>query len=309
MSSDSRSKWREDNSQYLSEYRRRKYDAAKASRAHARRKYLKTERGKESEKLFSAKAKLKYLSVPKNRIRMLLTHAFKRAARKGMPMDVGLYETLTVNLPDTCACCNVRLDYTSGRGHADRDASPSLDRVNNNGGYTSDNVVIICTRCNLLKSHVLLADIDNIRAYISNFGNETARAARSEARSALLLDITDLKQRESELKALNEPVKTKHVQITASERVERRQKLKEEHRAWWADKSQEDRKRHAANAIAVREKNRNLDWSGVDWSDFSSNIAKDLGVSVAAVIRKRRRVGAPPSPRGSRTPHNAITSK
>lgn len=58
------------------------------------------------------------------------------------------------------------LDFRMGRGFKDRTASPSLDRFDNSKGYTVENVVIICWRCNVVKGHGLVAELEVVLAYI-----------------------------------------------------------------------------------------------------------------------------------------------
>lgn len=61
-----------------------------------------------------------------------------------------------------CSCCNILFDYKSLLNGTKNGASPSADRINNDKGYTKDNVVIICWRCNNLKRDTSIKELETV---------------------------------------------------------------------------------------------------------------------------------------------------
>jgi hypothetical protein len=98
---------------------------------------------------------------PRRRVLWLLASAKVRARKSGMEFDAALY-ALCEKVPSQCPCCGTAFVYT-GR-HETR--APSIDRVNNDLGYTFDNVRIICYRCNTLKSDASAGEVRAILAYM-----------------------------------------------------------------------------------------------------------------------------------------------
>ena len=115
------------------------------------------------------------LSVPENRIKNVLKSAQARADRSGISKDkrattrpitfdkalFGVFKSA----PKSCVCCNIELDYSAPK-RSRKNRSPSLDRIDNNGGYTANNVAIICTRCNYIKSDTTVDELKLIVAYV-----------------------------------------------------------------------------------------------------------------------------------------------
>lgn len=59
-----------------------------------------------------------------------------------------------------CTCCGIKYDKS------DRNRIQTVDRVDNDLGYLSDNIQVICGRCNTLKRDAMLGDIENIHRYM-----------------------------------------------------------------------------------------------------------------------------------------------
>lgn len=102
-----------------------------------------------------------------NRMKMLTYGSRKRAAQIGVEYDEGLLEHLIKTPVTHCDCCGRELDYRLGRGIKDRMASPSLDRFDSSKGYTVENVVIICWRCNMVKRDATAEEIRALIAYMA----------------------------------------------------------------------------------------------------------------------------------------------
>src|SRR5262245_38763320 len=138
---------------------RSKYRAA----IHARQK---TYRDSQAGRAYNIAYTTTYYALPKNRLRNLVTNAFRRAERLGLEYDSNLLEHLVSDLPQECPCCGLALDYSTRQGRNKRDRSPSLDRFDNARGYTADNVQVICWRCNNLKSDASIVELEMVIAYM-----------------------------------------------------------------------------------------------------------------------------------------------
>jgi hypothetical protein len=81
------------------------------------------------------------------------------------------YLFLTVK---TCQCCGkaLTLEYEerASREYRSNPNSPSIDRVNNNEGYSKDNIAVICWECNYRKTDLTLSDLIMLEAYIRRCG-------------------------------------------------------------------------------------------------------------------------------------------
>ena len=107
-----------------------------------------------------------YKSKPKNRILSILYSSKIRAKKRNIPFDMELYK-LAENVPSNCFCCKSRLDYRIGQRRSRKNLTPSLDRLDNNLGYTVDNTKVVCFKCNVLKSDASLEDINNFYNYVN----------------------------------------------------------------------------------------------------------------------------------------------
>ena len=61
-------------------------------------------------------------------------------------------EVSDIVIPDICPVLGIKLNMNSGKSGAYRN-SPSLDRVDNNKGYTKDNIQVISQLANAMKCH------------------------------------------------------------------------------------------------------------------------------------------------------------
>lgn len=81
--------------------------------------------------------------------RRVLYNASIRAGKRGCEFSLNENSlTELMKAAKTCPVCGV--DFTFDGGW--KDSSMTLDRVDVNGGYTDDNVALICWRCNTVKS-------------------------------------------------------------------------------------------------------------------------------------------------------------
>lgn len=75
--------------------------------------------------------------------------ARKRAAKKGLPFELGLDElaVLWQRAQGACEISNIPFDF-GNHGHKWPPFAPSLDRLNNKNGYTYENVRLVCVCVN-----------------------------------------------------------------------------------------------------------------------------------------------------------------
>ena len=118
--------------------------------------------GKEMQKISSEK----WIIIPANRMRRLAGAARIRAKKKGLPFDEGILVKLMNDPPKNCGCCNVELDYSVGHNRTRQSVTPSLDRIDNNKGYTLENTCVVCFKCNALKSCASLQEIEQMHSYV-----------------------------------------------------------------------------------------------------------------------------------------------
>lgn len=104
--------------------------------------------------------RVEYYADPKNRIKKLVGEAKRRKGE----VESGLYEALIANIPTLCPVCDGEIDWGVGRGQ--RRSCPSLDRRNNDLGYTIANTCLICIGCNRLKSDASPAKIQRLALYM-----------------------------------------------------------------------------------------------------------------------------------------------
>lgn len=73
-----------------------------------------------------------------------------------------------------CQCCGKTLcleyEARTSRGYRSNPNSPSVDRVNNNRGYTRYNIAIICWECNFRKTDLTVLDLEMMLAYVKANG-------------------------------------------------------------------------------------------------------------------------------------------
>jgi hypothetical protein len=86
---------------------------------------------------------------------ILVARARHRAGSKGLEFSICRDD---VYVPENCPCCGIMLARAGAVGKAASN-SPSLDRIDNNRGYVSGNVAVICWGCNELKGTASAAEL------------------------------------------------------------------------------------------------------------------------------------------------------
>ena len=84
----------------------------------------------------------------------------QRAKLRGIPFTVTKEEFCSwwETTPNKCHYCHVELTLPTSSKEAGMPTSRTIDRMNNKEGYTRDNIVLCCHRCNSFKSFILTED-------------------------------------------------------------------------------------------------------------------------------------------------------
>lgn len=85
-------------------------------------------------------------------------YAATRAKKKGIVFDL---KPEDIVIPDVCPVLGIKME----RGGAQWN-SPSLDRFDNSKGYTPDNVRVISSRANQIKSDATAEELLRVLAYV-----------------------------------------------------------------------------------------------------------------------------------------------
>ena len=101
------------------------------------------------------------------RLRLLMQQAKVRAKQRNIDFDLTVDFLLSIYPEDNiCPVLGIPLKFNTEDYQGSRYNSPSLDRFNNSKGYTKDNVHIISSRANLLKSNATLEEIESLYMYM-----------------------------------------------------------------------------------------------------------------------------------------------
>lgn len=87
-----------------------------------------------------------------NPLKYLLSHARRRAKRKGQAFNIELSD---LSLPKTCPLLGIPLDSY----HPEQKYHPSIDRIDSTKGYIKGNVIVISHRANMLKNNATASEL------------------------------------------------------------------------------------------------------------------------------------------------------
>lgn len=108
-----------------------------------------------------------YEGIPKpvrTRLGLMIQNARHRARAKRIVFNLRIGDLLPY--PTVCPVLGITIDYAAKRTPAAPDTSASLDRLDNNKGYTKENVRIISYRANRLKSDSSIQELRAIVEYM-----------------------------------------------------------------------------------------------------------------------------------------------
>lgn len=110
-----------------------------------------------------------------------LWYAAKRRAKlKNLPFDI---EVSDIKVPETCPILGIQLKQTSGKGAVaipERNASASLDRIDNEKGYVKGNVAVISMRANHVKADGTTAEIAAIADFMKRHDEKVTEKKKEE---------------------------------------------------------------------------------------------------------------------------------
>jgi hypothetical protein len=152
------SKWKRENSERISKRRRERYAATE---------------GLEVKKRERRRMEEYPLRV---RCQMLRGGMKERAKKKNLEFDDGFftvgYLMNRISRSSFCECCGKSLDYGFKFDKQKHDNSPSMDRVDSSGGYTKENVAVLCWLCNKRKQDSDENYLRMLADFMASWGNE-----------------------------------------------------------------------------------------------------------------------------------------
>lgn len=128
-------------------------------------KYYASEAGKAKQKAWKKANAEKYKATQdaarwKRPVVYMVAGARRRAKVKGIEFDLLVSD---VHVPSHCPVLGIELKFNRGSPKPD---SPTIDRVDNNKGYTRDNIRVISHRANSLKSNASLGELLAVYEYV-----------------------------------------------------------------------------------------------------------------------------------------------
>ena len=98
--------------------------------------------------------------VEENPILVVIANLKQRAKAKNLECTITKEDIV---IPERCPVLGFKLKFNKGRQQFD---SPSIDRIDNNKGYTKENICIISSRANTLKGDGTLDEFEKIVKYM-----------------------------------------------------------------------------------------------------------------------------------------------
>ena len=88
-----------------------------------------------------------------------------RAKKRGLDFNLSLDEVV---FPDVCPILNIKLEH----GNKNWQTSPSIDRIDNNKGYTLDNIIVVSALANSIKNCATWKQIIQVGTFYKNLEKE-----------------------------------------------------------------------------------------------------------------------------------------
>jgi hypothetical protein len=98
-----------------------------------------------------------------------------------------IYEELV--WPEYCPVLDIRLDYAQKEKRGGNYNSPSMDRIDNNKGYISGNVIIISMRANLIKRDATPEELMKIARFYTSLNLAITSASLPKLEDAASSDV------------------------------------------------------------------------------------------------------------------------
>lgn len=164
-------KYREDNKDYFIEYEKNRWATRSESRKEYQKEYRQSKleyfkeydrtRIRDPEKVKIWRANEKSRITPE---KSMWTAAKHRAKKKNLEFSI---EISDIKIPEFCPILNIKLENNKGTA-GPRYSSPTLDRRNNNFGYTPNNIAVISHKANGCKSDLTKQEIENLWRYVND---------------------------------------------------------------------------------------------------------------------------------------------
>jgi hypothetical protein len=123
-------------------------------------RHLKVKENKPTTAEHNQNNREKYKDTFTYRLHKIINQAKARAKNKKLDFDLTLDYILDIYPEDNlCPVFKTWMVFNSNGAGGFRETSPSIDRLDSSKGYTKDNVAIISTKANILKSNATLDDI------------------------------------------------------------------------------------------------------------------------------------------------------
>lgn len=88
--------------------------------------------------------------------------AKQRCKKTGMEFSISVEDII---IPDECPITGIKLNMNSGKSGAYKN-SPSLDRINNNNGYTKENIQVISQLANSMKGAASVEELQRFATWV-----------------------------------------------------------------------------------------------------------------------------------------------
>lgn len=96
---------------------------------------------------------------------IMLNNSKQRAKNKGIEHTLTLDDII---IPDYCPILGIKLETGNRKNHLN---APSIDRVDNNKGYTKDNILIMSVKANMLKKDATIEEIIMMGKFFEKYVN------------------------------------------------------------------------------------------------------------------------------------------
>lgn len=143
--------YRDKNKDWLNSNRKNRWNSS----PEYREKYLAYHRDRyvnEKDKL--REYQTEHYSIPKNKLKYLISQAKSRCAKEGMEFDLDVDK---IEIPSHCKYLGTPLTSTHKVGR--KATNMSLDRIDSSKGYTMDNVQIISDQANRMKNDATIEQL------------------------------------------------------------------------------------------------------------------------------------------------------
>ena len=129
-------------------------------------RHLKIKENKLLPKQYQQKTREKYKNDLSYRLKKLLSQAKIRAKKQNISCNLTLDELLLI-FPNNYCCPVLGIKLSWGcSGKRNKWNSPSIDRIDPQGNYTKDNVMIISWRANKIKGDCSVEELEAVLTYM-----------------------------------------------------------------------------------------------------------------------------------------------